>query len=247
MDNFSNRRLPDLNENLEWNLVIRESKSVIWNDTTHYTPIPDRFVNISGSNVLAIGVSSDNIPKSWYTGGFVSQLQNVSPSSTSIFNSVMQSYNQKVRLNNLNLIAFPKLNSDWILRLSTPKWFKNVTWEVWRHDGRDIDLFTNPSHDWVDLEMINGATAIQGGWPNPGVCINERGLVEFRGAVFVSQLTNNTIAVLPEQFRPMFHKSLYFHSDEALCAAYVIYSGELQILGNHNYVILDDVTFSRFN
>lgn len=135
------RRLPDLLNNLEWNIVGRESLQAKENGDGTYTPIPPRNWVIENSHVVVVGVKSTMAMPNWYTGGWVSQQLSILPGSTSDFVAQMQTGSQRIRLGILNLLVFPKHLDVWILYLKIPKWIKQADVEVWRYDGRDLDLF----------------------------------------------------------------------------------------------------------
>jgi hypothetical protein len=53
----------------------------------------------------------------------------------------VQASKRWVRLRTLNLLIFPKFTTTWILDIAFPYWLPDVSIEVWRYDGRDIDQF----------------------------------------------------------------------------------------------------------
>lgn len=242
-DSLIARRLPDLSENLEWNLVLREERSAVWIDGNKYTPIPDRFQTISDSNVLAIGVTSNNAPRNWYTGGFVSKFENISPSSTSVFNGVMESFNKKMRLHSLNLVVFPKLEDNWILRLSTPKWFSHVLWEVWRYDGRDLDLMDSMNSQWVLLDLIPPSIPYAWVFALPSYTKDFFGKVHLKGVVNNLFSLPQSIAYLPEGYRPNSQLSFSTASSGVSGRIDVQADGLIIAYGGDSFISLDGVSF----
>lgn len=135
------RSLPSLGDSLEWNLVGRgDYVAQVAPDGLSLLPIPSRdFLIENGSHVVAIGVDCTKKLPSWYTGGFASQNLLFSVGSTTEFPAVAIAANQRVQLGRMNLLIFEKLLAPWLLRLEFPRWFRDVSWEVWRYDGPDTD------------------------------------------------------------------------------------------------------------
>lgn len=132
------RRLPDLTDSLEWNLVHRADYQATENGDGTYTPIPPFSVIISNSHTLMIGIKSSMAATSWYTGGWAAQRLLMIPSSTTDFAANVQTSNIRLKLGILNLCQFPDLVSNWMLYLKIPKWIKQATVEVWQYDGREL-------------------------------------------------------------------------------------------------------------
>lgn len=136
------RKLPDIANNLEWDLVDRSVHEAVENGDGTYTPIPPQTWIITGSHTLMIGVKSSMASPSWYTGGWAAQRLLMVPSSTTEFTANVQTSNIRLKLGVLNLCTFPKHQATWMLYLKIPKWIKQATIEIWRYDGVDQDVFT---------------------------------------------------------------------------------------------------------
>lgn len=139
------RSLPSLGDSQEWNLVGRgEFIAQPAPDGLSLLPIPSRdFLIDGGSHVVAIGVDATKKLPTWYTGGFASQNLLFSVGSTTEFPSVAIASNQRVQLGRMNVLIFEKLLAPWLLRLEFPRWFRDVSWEVWRYDGPDTEQGTS--------------------------------------------------------------------------------------------------------
>lgn len=135
-----NRQLPDFRDTLEWNLVARATYQA-----TQNVLLPDRLPArqflIENSHVLIIGISSASARSTWRTGGWATQILPFSPSSVSQYVAAVQSSRRWLRLNSPTLVCFPKFLPIYLLELSFPYWFNDVSLEVWRYDGRDYDVF----------------------------------------------------------------------------------------------------------
>ena len=133
------RKLPDLTENLEWNLVRRETLEARQGQTRRYIPAIQDPIE---SFVVAIGLKNPLAPVHWTLGGWASQRLLVLPSSTTTFTPVMQTERQTLQLNIFNLFVAPKFTTPWLLWIDFPYWHERMFIEIWRHDGRDIDELT---------------------------------------------------------------------------------------------------------
>lgn len=138
---MSDRQFPDFLNTIEWNLVARNSYTAPTTPTAVNNRLPNRQFLIENSHVVMIGTNSDGARSYWSTGCWASQLLPFLPSSTSNYVSAVQSARRWCRLRTLNLLIFPKLTNTWILDLAFPYWLPDVSVEVWRYDGRDIDQF----------------------------------------------------------------------------------------------------------
>ena len=136
------RRLPDIDNSLEWNLVDRSTYEAVENGDGSYTPIPPKTWILEDTYTLMIGVKSTMASPAWYTGGWAAQRLLMIPSSTTEFTANVQTCNFRLKLGVLNLCNFPKHQSTWMLYLKIPKWIKQATVEIWRYDGTDQDVFT---------------------------------------------------------------------------------------------------------
>lgn len=138
---MSDRQFPDFADTIEWNLVARNSYTAPITSTQASNRLPNRSFLIENSYVVIIGLRSEGARSTWQTGGWASQLLPFLPSSTSDYVAAVQTSKKWLRLRTLNLIVFPKLMNTWILDLAFPYWLPDISIEVWRYDGRDIDQF----------------------------------------------------------------------------------------------------------
>ncbi|NJO79170.1 MAG: hypothetical protein HC827_12045 [Cyanobacteria bacterium RM1_2_2] len=138
---MSDRLFPDFADAMEWNLVARDSYTAPTAPTPANNRLPNRSFLIENSHAVIIGVNSIGARSTWSTGGWAAQILPFLPSSTSTYVAAVQSGKRWLRLRTLNLVVFPKFTSTWILDLSFPYWLPDVSIEVWRYDGRDIDQF----------------------------------------------------------------------------------------------------------
>lgn len=134
------RQFPDFSNTMEWNLVARESHQAV-DDAQVANRLPTRTYFIENSSVLIIGVDSESARSTWKTGGWAMQRLPFLPSTTSNFLPVVQTTRRWLRLRALVLCVFPKLVDDWILEVNFPYWFDDVSIEIWRYDGRDLEVF----------------------------------------------------------------------------------------------------------
>lgn len=132
------RDLPDVTNSLEWNLVARRSLQA--SQTAAIIRVPTQTFLIS-TNVVAVGVRNSSAPASWYLGAWANCYANFTPSSQSDFVAVVKVHEQRLKLNNLNLVVVPKVTIGFILEVVFPKWFLAMDVEVWRYDGADRTLF----------------------------------------------------------------------------------------------------------
>lgn len=137
------RRLPDISNSLEWDLIDRASYDAVENGDGTYTPIPPKTWIIDGSHTVMIGVKSTMSLAHWYTGGWAAQRLLMIPSSLTEFTANVQTENIRLRLGVLNLCTFPKHQTTWMLYLKIPRWIKQATVEVWRYDGAEVDHTTS--------------------------------------------------------------------------------------------------------
>lgn len=154
------RFIPDIGSNLEWDLVARATYAAVENGDGTYKPIPAKQFLIQGSYVLMIGIKTELAPANWYTGGWASQRLLTSPSSQSEFTADVQTCSFRLKRGQLNLCLFPKHQPTWLLGLRFPHWLKNITVEVWRYDGRDLDVFTTGAIAVVPNIIPQSATAV---------------------------------------------------------------------------------------
>lgn len=135
------RQLPDFLDAIEWNLVRRESLTAPETPTPYLNRLPDRSYLIENSHALIIGIDSNSARSNWDTGGWAYPIIPFLPSSTSNYPAATFAAGHRIRLRRLNFVMFQRLSPTWILELKFPYWLNDVSIEVWRYDGRDIDLF----------------------------------------------------------------------------------------------------------
>src|SRR5579885_1656764 len=148
------RQFPDFANTQEWNLVGRSSYQAQALTSNSYAPITAQNWLIQNSNVLIIGVSSVSSGATWRTGGWARQILSFLPSTASNFVAAVHTERRWLRLGTLTLCVFPKLMDSWILEISFPFWFQDATVEVWRYDGRDIDVFQRLDALEADINSI---------------------------------------------------------------------------------------------
>lgn len=147
---MSDRLFPNFTDTLEWNLVARQTYLAPTTPTPYLNRLPDRQFLIENSHVLIIGARSDGARSYWQTGSWASQLLPFLPSSTTDYVAAVQHERRWIRLRVLNLLIFPKIIDTWILNLAFPYWLPDVSVEIWRYDGADIDQFQR----FNDLELL---------------------------------------------------------------------------------------------
>lgn len=141
---MSDRHFPDFTDTLEWNLVARQTylaPSDTRDGKTYYSRIPPKAFVIENSHLLMIGVKTSQSRPTWFTGGWASQRLLFAPSSTSEFLAVIESRRRRLSLETMTLFEADRQMSTWLLTLQFPRWFIDARVEVWRYDGRDVDLF----------------------------------------------------------------------------------------------------------
>lgn len=142
------RKFPDLNENLEWNLVRRDTLEARQGTLRRFIPPLQTPID---SYVCAIGLKNPLAPNHWRLGGYASQRVFVLPSSTTDFAPLMQAERKTLELNIFNLFVVPKIATPWLLWVDFPYWHERMFVEVWRYDGRDIDELTRL--DEIELRL----------------------------------------------------------------------------------------------
>ena len=146
------RQLADFSNTLEWNLVARESHQAV----DEVNRLPARTYFIENSNVLIIGTDSESARSTWKTGGWATQRLPFLPSTTSNFLPAVQTSRRWLRLRTLVLCVFPKLLDSWILEVNFPYWFEDVSIEIWRYDGRDIEVFESLDRIEQKIDLYTG-------------------------------------------------------------------------------------------
>ncbi|MBL1179449.1 hypothetical protein [Pantanalinema sp. GBBB05] len=138
------RYFPDFTDTLEWNLVVRQTflaPSDTRDGKTYYSPMPSQSFVIENSHLLMIGIKTSRSRPTWFTGGWASQRLLFVPSSTSEFLAVIQARNRRIPLDTMTLFEADRQMPIWLLALRFPRWFLDARVEIWRYDGRDVDLF----------------------------------------------------------------------------------------------------------
>ncbi|MBW4474062.1 MAG: hypothetical protein KME45_27360 [Stenomitos rutilans HA7619-LM2] len=147
------RQFPDFRDTLEWNLVSRSSYQAV-NNVNVKDRLPARTFLIENSHVLIIGVSSQSARSTWRTGGWAAQVLPFLPSTTSQYVAAVQSSRRWLRLRTLTLVVFPKVLPTYFLELSFPYYFDDVSVEIWRYDGRDLDTFDRIDQLEANLDTV---------------------------------------------------------------------------------------------
>lgn len=138
---MNERQLPDFLSAIEWNLIARATYQAPETPTPYLNRLPRRSFLVENSHALIIGLDSTTARSNWDTGGWAYQLIPFLPSSTSSFPAAVAAGSNRVRLRRLNFMMFPRLSPTWILEMQFPYWLNDISVEIWRYDGRDIDLF----------------------------------------------------------------------------------------------------------
>lgn len=135
----------DFSNNLNWDLVLRQSYAGQQISTTPptYLPIPPKLVSLD-ARILLIGTRNDKAKSSWYTAGWVSSRFNFSPSSTSNFGGLVQGdCRHRLTLNRLNLVRFDNFNlNPYVIEVSIAKWHTEMFLEIWKYSGNEDDINT---------------------------------------------------------------------------------------------------------
>lgn len=151
---MNERQLPDFLDSIEWNLVRRETLTAPETPTPYLNRLPLRSYLIQDSHALIIGLSSDSARSNWDTGAWCYPLIPFLPSSTSNFPAAVQAGGHRLRLRRLNFVMFQRLSPQWILEMQFPYWLNDISVEIWRYDGRDIDLFQRS--DEIMAALVTG-------------------------------------------------------------------------------------------
>lgn len=140
---MTDSRFPLLLEEIEWNIVGRGQIFPTFTESGIPRPIPAQFFNITNSRLLAIGIGTVQSNPTWKYAGLASQCYDFTfgPFSSvfKTFPSIVQSH--KLRLFHFNICVFDMKLPQWKLMLDVPYWFKDVTYEIWRYDGLESDLY----------------------------------------------------------------------------------------------------------
>ena len=133
----------DLATKQNWELLVSESRTVVYKDGTlpsqdnyKYTPISPIYAN-PNSHTLLIGTYSGSAREHWFLGARASQYLYVSPSTNSnLISGVQTSEIKRIGLNRLTFVQFPNYNIlPYILQLEIPYWLEDIYVEVWEYQG----------------------------------------------------------------------------------------------------------------
>ena len=129
------------NSNLSWNLARKASfSSQVFLDSDgieRFQSIPPQ-TGTSSSPIFLVGTScSQGIGKNWNWGGNFNVYSSFTPDSQSNFVSAGLIHRQFLKIDNLNFIVAPKIEgvTQYIWEIQFPKYFKDVSIEVYWHDG----------------------------------------------------------------------------------------------------------------
>lgn len=161
------RRFPDFTNSLEWNEVARQAYVAQIVEPRGYIPIPAAVWTINNSHCLLIGTRSDSAERRWFLGARAQQILPFTPSSVSEYTNLTHLSEFKCGLGRLTLCTFPKFASTWLLRLEFPWWLQDVSVEIWRYDGRDVDLFSPGATRIEPSEVLQSDTPVILLPPNP--------------------------------------------------------------------------------
>lgn len=150
------RYFPSIDESNEWNLVGRANLQATIPDAGEIIPIPSRSFLIQNSNVLMIGLRSQTASPRWYTAGWAQQILPILPGYTSDYVAAVQSDSQRLKLGILNLVVFPKFVDNYLVQVSFPRWMRDISLEVWRYDGPDVD---SPVSKQLTTTEVNASTS----------------------------------------------------------------------------------------
>jgi hypothetical protein len=148
-------RFPQILEAIEWNIVTKQSVFPTFTESGFPRPLPKQFINITNSRMVAVGVGSIQSKPTWKHAGIASQSYPFTftyVSDFKTFPALLQSH--RLRLNNMNVLIFDTKLDEWTLTLDFPYWFKDVTYEVHRYDGLEIDLHKQ-------MELINSQLKLE--------------------------------------------------------------------------------------
>lgn len=99
-----------------------------------FTPIPVIVIpNSFDSHTLAVGASSFQTKPTWHLGFWLSmnvQLPGIGKA---------EAYNKSIPLG-LNIVRFPHISSTYTLRASIPRWHKEMSIEIWKYVGSEVDI-----------------------------------------------------------------------------------------------------------
>lgn len=129
------------NSNLNWNLARKAlvTTSTVFqtqNGTEYFQPIP-RQTGIIFSPILLIGTSCSHKTDNWTWGGTLYIYSSFFPDSQSEFVATGLIFKQSLKLGNLNLVVAPRIKdvTQYVWELEIPKYFKDVFFEIYWHDG----------------------------------------------------------------------------------------------------------------
>lgn len=113
--------------------------AVTSNNGELFTPIPTITVPILfDSHIIAVSVSCSKSKPTWYFGGFLNQRISLGltvgglPDSDAV-------QKRRLYLDRLTLIIFPKIVSTYAVTIDVPKWFEDVSINIFEYIGPESD------------------------------------------------------------------------------------------------------------
>lgn len=130
---------PQFSNNNSWSSIGSGSVSAVKLSTPvdAYNPIPPITIStLVDVPTIACFTSSSEAPSTWMCGGWLSA--NIVSGLTVGGNSDAEIGRETLRLNRINIIRFPQLSSTYSLKLYVPKWFRQITYNVWCYTGSGV-------------------------------------------------------------------------------------------------------------
>lgn len=120
------------------------------NNGRRYVPIPDHVLPVlSDHRILAAKATSAEALKSWKTGGWLTPILDLA--STEVKEARMPQH--QIPLDYSRVIRLPEFAQSYKLRLSFPKWLKDVRIDIWQYIGPEDDstekLIRERTQDWL--------------------------------------------------------------------------------------------------
>lgn len=107
--------------------------------TSSYYPIPEKYVPLLlQKHILAVSVSSENVPAHWRFAGFLNQRIRLGLLAGGTQDTDVIA-NRKLWLNRNTLLILPKLTPEYSLSFNIPYWFSNMSFGVYEYIGIDTD------------------------------------------------------------------------------------------------------------
>jgi len=148
----------DLTNNLNWDLVLRNTYKATVNPNTRsgFNPIPPVTVTVD-SYILLVGARNENAKPHWFLAATVYPRLLFSPSSTSQFLGIVQSQSGiRLGLDRLTLVQFKDFHLlPYLLEIRVPKWHEEMMLEVWKYTGSIEDIQSELSKLEAKLDAIN--------------------------------------------------------------------------------------------